>query len=268
MKHLFKSIGAGLLASSFLTVAPAQAGEFDIDSFTYNPRGWDAYGPYPAQCQISFSVLTRAHPYGRDAPSNYDYIKITAEDGSGNKVAQAIGSRYGTYANPRWILWRNSRIYIYPTPTTNGPITLKFYDTDYTRTIDVYQGELELDAQVMLDGGGGCADVAMSFNTPPVAMAGEDVDGAIPNQVVSLDGTASFDEDGDDLSYRWVQIDGPEVSLDDPTSATPSFVYPPGRADQVLTFELIVNDGTADSDEPSTVSVIHNGRSNGKHAQN
>ncbi len=267
MKHLYKSLAAGLLASTLFTTDNARAAEFDLDSLTYTVQGYDAYPPYySAQCRINLRVLTRAHPYGRDAPSNYDYFKVKIIDGSGTELASRFGSRYGTYANPRWILWRTS-IITYPTPNTNGPLTLQFFDTDYARTNDTYQDEVELDAQTLIDAGGGCADLALRFNTPPVAMAGEDIDKAIPNRVITLDGTASFDEDGDTLTYSWTQIEGPEVALDDPTSATPSFTYPPGRADQILAFALTVNDGQADSEEADTVIVTHNGRSHGQHSR-
>jgi len=106
-------------------------------------------------------------------------------------------------------------------------------------------------------------DSCRPSNVPPVSNAGETIRYAIPNKRVYLDGTQSMDEDGDDLTYMWTQISGPAVELINGDTATPSFYYPSGRADQVIQFELVVNDGTVDS-EPSTVTIIHNGRSNGK----
>ncbi len=92
-----------------------------------------------------------------------------------------------------------------------------------------------------------------SVNTPPVAHAGEDqtVDfGA----TVGLDGSASSDVDHDELTFSWVQTDGPSVSLSDSSSATPSFVAPDGPA--TLTFELTVWDGTASDTASVTVNVV------------
>lgn len=80
--------------------------------------------------------------------------------------------------------------------------------------------------------------VPRSFNTPPVAEAGEPlkVTGKVtcsttggycpdcPAAVVNLDGTASSDPDGDTLSYLWsVPPDGPgQVLVNDPNSPAPA----------------------------------------------
>ena len=64
------------------------------------------------------------------------------------------------------------------------------------------------------------------------------------NVNVSLNGTASTDPDGDTLSYTWVQIGGPSVSLSGASTATPSFVAPwVNSSGANLTFRLTVNDG-------------------------
>ncbi len=91
-------------------------------------------------------------------------------------------------------------------------------------------------------------------NTPPVADAGEDLVVA-SGATVTLDGTGSSDADDDALTYSWTQTDGTEVTLDDATSATPSFTAPTGP--DSLEFSLVVNDGTDDS-EADTVSVTVN----------
>jgi Concanavalin A-like lectin/glucanases superfamily/K319L-like, PKD domain len=85
-------------------------------------------------------------------------------------------------------------------------------------------------------------------NTAPVAVAsGPAVLSLSEPQTVSLDGAGSYDLDGDPLTFAWTQIDGPVVSLNDTTSATPSFTAPLVAAPATLTFRLTVNDGQADS---------------------
>lgn len=88
-------------------------------------------------------------------------------------------------------------------------------------------------------------------NHKPVADAGTDqivVTGAL----VSLNGSTSQDSDGDELSYTWTQLFGPEaVSFDDASSATPSFNA--GQSGTYI-FQLTVSDGIASSD-PSFVSI-------------
>ncbi len=91
-----------------------------------------------------------------------------------------------------------------------------------------------------------------AFNDAPVADAGGDaivVEGAL----VTLDGSASSDPDGDALSFAWLQIGGPAVVLDDPTSPAPQFVAPATGGQ--LEFSLVVDDGT-DASAADFVSVV------------
>lgn len=93
-----------------------------------------------------------------------------------------------------------------------------------------------------VNGGGGQAG-------QPVADAGPDTL-AFEFETVQLDGTASFDPDGDPIvSYQWTQIDGPPVQLSDPTSSTPTFQAPPVSEATFFTFSLVVSDGVNTSDE-------------------
>ena len=97
------------------------------------------------------------------------------------------------------------------------------------------------------------ADPAEQTNTAPVSDAGPD-QSVVSGMLVTLDGTASTDADGDAITYAWRLITVPAgsiASLDDPASAMPSFIADvPG--DYVA--ELVVNDGTEDS-APDTAVV-------------
>lgn len=86
-------------------------------------------------------------------------------------------------------------------------------------------------------------------NRAPTAAAGADqtVD---EFDAVTLDGSASNDPDGDSLTYSWTQTAGTTVTLSDRTVAMPTFDAPDVTAPNTpdtLTFELTVNDGTANS---------------------
>ncbi|TAK07194.1 MAG: hypothetical protein EPO39_07115 [Candidatus Manganitrophaceae bacterium] len=91
-------------------------------------------------------------------------------------------------------------------------------------------------------------------NHPPIADAGVDQtkDEGI---LVTLNGTGSHDPDGDTLTYHWTQLGGPVVSLSDSQSGTPSFTAPlVSTGGATLLFQLVVNDGSADS-APDQVTV-------------
>jgi LmbE family N-acetylglucosaminyl deacetylase len=92
-------------------------------------------------------------------------------------------------------------------------------------------------------------------NRPPVPNAGpeQEVD---EGTVVSLDATASWDPNGNSLTYQWRQVLGPTVALSSTTSSQPVFTAPTGLAvDTVLFFEMTISDGTFTS-VPDGVRVI------------
>ena len=90
-------------------------------------------------------------------------------------------------------------------------------------------------------------------NSKPVANAGPD-QSVFVTDTVQLDGSGSTDVDGDFLTFQWALLSvpaGSTASVDNTTSVQPSFV-----ADLPGTYvaQLIVNDGTEDSD-PVTVTI-------------
>jgi len=92
-------------------------------------------------------------------------------------------------------------------------------------------------------------------NQPPVADAGADQ--TVPEEsTTTLDATGSSDPDEDSLAYTWTQTSGPDVTLSDANTATPSFTTPAVDQATDLTFEVTVNDGQGGTDtETVTVTV-------------
>ena len=87
-------------------------------------------------------------------------------------------------------------------------------------------------------------------NVKPVAIAGSDMTVNV-GASVTLDGSESFDDDGDALAYQWSLVRKPqdsEASLADSLSATPTLI---ADVEGTFTAQLTVNDGEIDSDSSS-----------------
>lgn len=75
-------------------------------------------------------------------------------------------------------------------------------------------------------------------NDPPVADAGPDQIGVAAGQI-TLDGSHSYDPDGDPITFAWVQTGGPQVSLSGMNTAQATFTAADGQS---YTFRLTVKD--------------------------
>jgi hypothetical protein len=93
-------------------------------------------------------------------------------------------------------------------------------------------------------------------NGAPTASAGFDQDAEV-GTTVYLDGSQSYDEDGDGLSYAWTQTAGPTVTLNDANTVFPTFTMPKTS----VTFQLRVTDpGSAQSTDSVTITPIQAGQ--------
>ncbi len=77
-----------------------------------------------------------------------------------------------------------------------------------------------------------------SGNTPPIADAGGDRFGAPAGQF-TLDGSASYDPDGDKITYQWEQTSGPTVALSGVSQSRATFT---AELNQTYVFRLTVRD--------------------------
>ena len=95
-------------------------------------------------------------------------------------------------------------------------------------------------------------------NLPPIANAGLDQGGKAPGSLVTLNGSASTDPDGNLLTYSWTLLTTPAGStavLSSTTSVTTTFVVDRGGS---YTAQLIVNDGTVNSAPDSVIITSNN----------
>ena len=99
-------------------------------------------------------------------------------------------------------------------------------------------------------------DVTVSTGGAPIANAGSD-QRVLPASLVNLDGSASWDPEGDNLTYLWSLTSAPldsEAELSDPAVINPSFL---AEVEGTYIIELVVNDGDLDS-APDTVKIVAN----------
>ncbi|PCJ20317.1 MAG: hypothetical protein COB02_04585 [Candidatus Cloacimonadota bacterium] len=77
----------------------------------------------------------------------------------------------------------------------------------------------------------------------PVAIAGQNFTASM-RDIITLDGSTSFDQDNDPLDYLWEQISGPSVLLSNSNAAITTFLAP---TPALYEFSLVVNDGKTNS---------------------
>ncbi len=102
-------------------------------------------------------------------------------------------------------------------------------------------------------------------NTAPVANAGIN-QRVNQSDIVTLNGSGSYDSDGDNLTYSWTQLIGTGVSLNNSRSSDPRFTAPQVSTITDLIFQLIVNDGRLNSQPKNVTITVLNSTSSGNSA--
>ena len=216
-------------------------GSNSVTTHTYASRGtfiadltvWDAANQNDTD---TVSVLIENRPPIANAGSDQTVTKKTRVtlDGTGSLDPDSDALTYS------WVQTGGSVVALpgadSPTPTFTPP------------TSGIYTFQLTVD-----DGNGGEAADAVKVtatNTPPVAEAGPDQT-ARKNTLVALNGSLSSDSDGDILTFTWVNVSGPVVTLADAGTDAPTFT--PARVGTYV-FRLTVDDGDGGTSE-DTVSV-------------
>ena len=94
-------------------------------------------------------------------------------------------------------------------------------------------------------------------NTLPVANAGSPQT-VTSDDLVTLTGSDSEDDDGDGLQYNWSVPAGSGIVLSNSNGVNPTFSAPDVNTTSTYTFSLVVNDGKANSANTSTVTITVN----------
>ncbi|HEX6114140.1 MAG TPA: PKD domain-containing protein [Geminicoccaceae bacterium] len=237
--------------------------------------GWPGYphagNRWPAELQIDyvrvFSLNRPAAVLGPQmaaapAPSAHAGADQTVREGD---LVTLDGSQSQDPAGgPLTYTWRQQ---------AGTPVTLDLEDPVHPTFVvpAVAPGGAILTFSLVVEGTGGTSgedtvDIRVfEENGAPVADAGPDRTGAsgagtpVPEgATVTLDGSGSYDPDGDPLTCRWEQVEGVTVTLADPGACTATFLAPVVAVgdEERLRFELTVDDGTLSSPPDEVVIVV------------
>ncbi len=232
--------GSGeILRIPFKVIDPQGIGNFTIDRFEVNEGG------------VAVSILTRT-VFFPELPTAYSGVDTTVNEGDTLVLdGSASSDPDGDILSYLWI-------------QVSGPSVTLSSDVSQSPTFvapEVTRREILTFTLVVNDGGLESQPDSVSItvndvNKPPIANAGVDqrVD---EGDRVLLDGFGSSDPDGDILSYLWIQVSGPSVTLSSDTVQSPTFVAPEVVQTLILTFTLVVNDGELES-LPDSVRITVN----------
>lgn len=184
-------------------------------------------------------------------------IQLTPQPGnSGSKPKRSSG---GLYA---WTQTGGTAVALETGTDNQGDLYARFQAPDVA-----VQTPLTFQLQVSCVGANGVLQTATdtvtvnlqnshSANLAPEATASANPALVTDGATVQLLGSGT-DADGDTLSYRWTQVDGPAVALADADAANTSFVAPntAGSGGATLTFRLTVSDAQLSDVAEVTVNV-------------
>ncbi|ANQ51550.2 T9SS type A sorting domain-containing protein [Flammeovirga sp. MY04] len=131
--------------------------------------------------------------------------------------------------------------------TYNYSITKELY-IEETGSIEVIDQNISQEIEFTID------------NKAPVTMVGDDQI-VSTGDVVYLDATGSYDPNGDEMTFEWVEPSG--ITLSDVSDPAPSFTAPNVDGEEDFVFKLTVSDGVLTSEEVSVTITVKNEIVNG-----
>jgi hypothetical protein len=261
---------SSLLLCNVPTLAQTYVHESSL-SFTWEPSSGDV-----AHYNVYLSV--EGQPYGLFCETPTNFCQVDAEDGRSYALqveAEDGSGTTGPISNP------SEKIVVFLNGSANdtdGDGMPNSWEASYgLNPFDPGDGSRDLDADGLTTSeewavgthptesdtdGDGVSDATevMAQQNPldpgdnvPVAKAGQDQESE--PTVVELDGSGSFDPNGDPLSYAWSQVEGTEVTLSDVHAIRPTFLE---RRWGQYGFQLAVNDGRVGSYPDEVLITIRN----------
>ncbi|MFY9153104.1 MAG: PKD domain-containing protein [Prolixibacteraceae bacterium] len=120
-------------------------------------------------------------------------------------------------------------------------------DTPYKFSLTVNDGQINSSIDEVII-------TVKQVNTIPVARAGSD-QSVSEGSAFTFDGSASYDPDGDAITYKWTAPSG--ITLSSTTVAKPGFTAPEVTTNTPYIFSLVVNDGKANSAVDQVIITVN-----------
>lgn len=257
--HTVDSSGLGIFTSSLTNLSGSTT--YYVRAYATNSIG-TAYGN-----QVSFTTLMTPINLPPSIDSIPDPAPIAEDAGQQTIYLSGISDGNPEFVQNISITAVSSNTTLIPNPVVNYTPNDSTGSLSYTASTNA-SGNSTITVTVTDDGdneNGGLNTTITNFNVivlpvndPPFANAG-------PNQSVSsgslvlLDGSGSFDVEGDSLSYSWTSPLG--IFLSDSMAIHPSFTPPIDCSISVYTFSLIVNDGTVNSTSDEVTITVASAQS-------
>lgn len=144
-----------------------------------------------------------------------------------------------------------------PAVTLNDPTAAQ---PIFTAPNSISNTTIEFELMVSDGNSSSSSSVAVAVNTDndaPTANAGHNTT-MQEGKTFTLNGTASTDPEGQNLTYTWTQTSGPTIELDNPNAAEAQFTAPEFLRNTAVQFELTVDDGTHKSSDTITIDIAAN----------
>lgn len=279
----FSPITSGSSTIKFRTSGGNLGEQWELNGVAGVARGDIALSSAQFACEFMFDL-------GASAPST-DNILLTLNAASGARVVHTTAGLIAVYDNsggfayqtPSACTGRTRIFFSAKTGSTAGELHLKVYtgaDADGTTATYTYDATNKNNGTINFPhvrfgkvGSGGTVLSRMEYGhlyddrvtntglgplgagSPPTADAGPDQLDVEPWTVVTLDGSASFDDVGV-TSYTWTQTAGTAVTLSG-SGATRTFTVPGSLSGETFVFQLEVADadGGTDTDSVTVTSL-------------
>jgi hypothetical protein len=239
------SLGAAVLSNPTL-MSPVltidEYGTYEIELVVYDGTDYSTPDTVVISTHENLPPVADAGEYPEPYLVN-DYICL---NGSGSSDPNDDEITYSwTVTKPD-----GSQAELQPGPTDEEPCFSADQAGEYQVQLIVHDGEHNSEPDT--------TTIFVEENHPPVADAGSDMT-VLPGEEVCLDASASYDPDGDPISYDWASIHTPvdsQLDMEALNSATGEvFCFIPDVTGEYQVQLIVCDDKDACSDPPATVVV-------------